>query len=295
MTPACHPGRLWSLWEIMNHFKAWQLALCVAKFATYQKAFNVEGHIATDHKTVVNFLEHLDKAAGAFKRSGMREASERMTDIAEHIRSSRSHVAAVLGDKARTAREEIVRQLRKRKFLRVSTDRASYLDKDDLFGPDVTSAFGSASRDIKEAGNCLAAECNTAAVFHLMRAAEFGLRALAMDRKVEFSDKPIEHKEWGQILPSLETVVRQWKDGTVPASRWPDHFIREKQIRFYHEAIQELRSFNEAWRSHVSHADQHAFYDNPQAASIYGHVREFMQKLATRISEHAKTDEFWQS
>ena len=127
----------------------------------------------------------------------------------------------------------------------------------------------------------------------IRRAREFGLRALAKDRRVVFSDKPIEHKEWGQILPSLESIVNQWKNGTVPASQWTDAFVRERQVRFYHEVIQELRSFNEAWRSHVSHADEHAFYDKNQSASVMTHVRAFMQKLATTISENATTDEFW--
>jgi len=48
-----------------------------------------------------------------------------------------------------------------------------------LFGDDVAKKFPSASVDIEEAGKCLALDRGTATVFHLMRAMEVGLRALA--------------------------------------------------------------------------------------------------------------------
>ena len=142
-------------------------------------------------------------------------------------------------------------------FLLVKADRASFVDDDNLFGDAVTLAFESARQDIKEAGNCFAAECCTATVFHLMRAVEFAMRALARDRDVSFKDKPLDEKEWGQILSALESRISALRQAARTC--WPSGEVRESQIRFYNEVIQELRSFNDAWRKHVSHADAAAF------------------------------------
>jgi hypothetical protein len=178
-----------------------------------------------------------------------------------------------------------------RTFTIIDKDFSSYVDNAELFGPEVRAAFESSQRDIMEAGNCLASECGTACVFHLMRAAEFGLRALARDRNVEFKDKPLEEKEWGQILPGLEKKIREL--GESPQSSWPSLGIKSEQIRFYAEVVQELRGFNDSWRKHVSHADTLAFYEIGTAVDILGHVRSFMQKLSTKVSEHTVTEMYW--
>jgi hypothetical protein len=145
--------------------------------------------------------------------------------------------------------------------------------------------------DIEEAGNCLAAECNTAAVFHLMRVAEIGLRALAEDRNASFKNKPIDQQEWGTILGFLDGCILQLrKDGIA---NWSDPQIKDVQIRFYSEVVAELRGFNEAWRRHISHAREDGIYDRDYANSIFKHVRSFMQKLATKISETTTTPQYW--
>jgi len=69
--------------------------------------------------------------------------------------------------------------------------------------------------------------------------------------------------------------------------------LRDEQIRFYAEVVQELRGFNDVWRRHVSHADTLAFYEHDNAVGILKHVRTFMQKIASKISEGAVTSEYW--
>jgi hypothetical protein len=83
---------------------------------------------------------------------------------------------AELRGELRHLEEALYLDVCKRKFLRVEPDLIGFLEQDELFGPDVKSAFPSTARDIKEAGNCLAADCGTGAVFHAMRAAEVCLR-----------------------------------------------------------------------------------------------------------------------
>jgi hypothetical protein len=79
-------------------------------------------------------------------------------------------------------------------FLFVSEHLAKY---HDLILPSIiTTAFPFASKELVEAGNCLAASLYTASVFHSMRGAEIGLRVLGIELGVSFPDKPIELAEW---------------------------------------------------------------------------------------------------
>jgi FtsZ-binding cell division protein ZapB len=186
---------------------------------------------------------------------------------------------------------DIVQEMEAKGFLQIEIDRLGFVDQKSLFGPEVEKSFNSAQKDITEAGNCLAAECNTAAVFHIMRAAEVSLRAIAVDRQVSFANKPIDQHEWGTILGALEGKLKDLRldDG----KNWASPEIKDIQIQFYNETVQELRGFNEAWRRYLSHADPQAFYEHDEAGNIFKHVRKFMQKLATKISETSTTSKYW--
>src|SRR3989337_1503269 len=85
--------------------------------------------------------------------------------------------ASALSREANHAREAFVDALERMKYLFIDPTLTEYVDNDSLFGGPVAMAFPSANSDLKSAGNCLAVGCDTAAVFHLMRVAELGLRA----------------------------------------------------------------------------------------------------------------------
>ncbi len=180
---------------------------------------------------------------------------------------------------------DIVSALKSKMFLRIANDRSEFVDKDRLFGDKVYDAYPSARGDIEEAGNCLAAECNTGAVFHLMRASEVALRAVANDRRVAFANKPLSQQEWGTILGALEGILKQMRldDG----KRWAKAEFKEAQIRFYNDVVQELRAFNEVWRRHLSHADEGAFYDrDPSEEHIESRAIVHAKVVNTYIGKH---------
>jgi hypothetical protein len=77
------------------------------------------------------------------------------------------------------------------------------------------------------------------------------------------------------------------------AKLWPSRDIKDAQINFYHLAIVEFRDFNEAWRKHMAHAHENAFYDSLQALSILNHVRDFMRVISTKLSEATITPLYW--
>jgi hypothetical protein len=197
--------------------------------------------------------------------------------------------------------EDIIQTLGAQLFFRVEHDRRSLVFRweggkahygiREIVGDKVVAAFPSAWDDLIEVGSCLVAECNTAAVFHLMRVAEFGLRAVASDRKAPFTNKPIDQQEWGTILGYMDGVIKGLR--LDDASNWPDAGVRDIQIRFYSEVTAELRGFNEAWRRHLSHAREGGIYDRNYANSVFTHVKLFMQKLSTKVSENTTTPKYW--
>jgi hypothetical protein len=113
--------------------------------------------------------------------------------------------------------------LSRRHFLWVNPAYNDFIDNEESFGSRVKNNFPSAVYDIREAGNCLAAECATAAVFHLMRAAEHGLRALAFDRNITVAKGPIELATWDQIIKRLEDA----EDAVIG---YPRTLVREEQL-----------------------------------------------------------------
>jgi hypothetical protein len=172
-----------------------------------------------------------------------------------------------------------------RVFLILDNDRGELANRGDLFGPAVSGAFPSAEADIREAGNCLAAECNTAAVFHLMRVAEVGLRALARDRRVRLPRKePLDLAAWDTIIAELEAAGEAIRN-------YPKTVAQSAQYAFHHGALTQFLQFRDAFRDQLTHARQQFGAD--QAMKIFEDVRTFMQTLAARISEGSRTPLVW--
>lgn len=145
--------------------------------------------------------------------------------------------------------------------------------------------FQSARRDIDAAVDCYAGGQNTACVFHLMRVAEYGLRALARERRVKFAKpRPLEWATWEAILQQLAVEIKK------VANRKPGT-ARTKALEFYQGAFGEFGAFKDVYRNEVMHARSH--YDEHQAMSVMLHVREFMERLATRIGDDAKGAISW--
>ena len=281
------PGRLWSLLDIMNHCDVGGIARRLGQIALYEVTF---ASAASRNEIVAAenirlFLGQLALAAKDLKECGMTSASRLMVTTHNHIVETRTVHPEALNVEARHAREKIQEELSQRRFLRVANGRREYLDCDDLFGSAVAVAFPSAKEDVKESGNCLAAECTTAAVFHLMRAAEFGLRALAHDRRIRIpKNKPLGLANWEEIIKELEKAETEIQS-------FPKTLAREAQYEFYHGVMMQFRAFKNVFRNQVMHVRK--TYDRDRAVSVYNQVKEFMQTLASHISEKTRTPKQW--
>ena len=137
----------------------------------------------------------------------------------------------------------------------------------------MSKAFPNSLTDMRQAGNCIALGLDTAAVFHLMRVVEWGLRALCKNLKVsEIKKGPIEYATWDAILEKLPDVV----DAKLRVmSRGPK---KQKAQEFYHPTLKEINGFKDAWRNHVMHVRRE--YMSKDAEAISAHVDRFMNLLA---------------
>ena len=154
-----------------------------------------------------------------------------------------------------------------------------------MFGEKVYDNFPSTRQELKEAANCLAVDLPTAAVFHLMRISETGMRVLLEDRQIT-PKKPFDLQTWQELLNELETEIRKIND-------WPNTLglAKTQAQEFYNNAKAELYGFKDAWRNHVMHNRKRYSFD--EAKGVLDHVERFVRALAERISEGTYTPLVW--
>jgi hypothetical protein len=186
--------------------------------------------------------------------------------------------------------DSVWRELDKRHFFHLSPERAQYFNHAALLGESVNRVFPPAVPDIREAGNCLATDRNTAAVFHLMRSIEWGLRALCghlglnqakRSRRGKVSYVPLAYSEWeallNQLQPKVDTKIEKIRRGPR----------KQVEQEFYYGVLQDIRGIRDAWRNHVMHT--RAEYSAQDADAIFEHVRRVMATLAERFTTDHET------
>lgn len=181
----------------------------------------------------------------------------------------RTKLAAAVHDMEARLHDE----LKSRLFLSVLPSVASrYEQAEPLFGVDVHIKFPNAQFEIDEAGKCFALDRATASVFHLMRVMEIGLRATAacLGSNLMASTNP----NWSQILRSMANEMASKKS----ARSWGG-----QDEEFFQEVYVTLDAVRNVWRNATMHVDQK--YTLEEAQHIFGAVRGFMTKLASRLDE----------
>ena len=102
---------------------------------------------------------------------------------ATHLAGDADRREGVLAAQIRSILSGIENNLGNRQFLLLSAEEAQHYKNLKIFGDSFSKNYPlNAARDAVEVGNCYAASCYTACVFHCMRVAEYGLRKLAANR-----------------------------------------------------------------------------------------------------------------
>lgn len=138
-----------------------------------------------------------------------------------------------------------------------------------LFGNLVYERFPAASDDVAEAGACLAFNRGTAAVFHLMRVMEAGLKGLAREMGVNYAPS------WESYIKQLDAMFAQ-----NAYSKLTDE--QKRKLPAYRDVLGDLVSVKSAWRNPTMHIVRH--YDPSQAKIIFESVQAFMTNLAENLT-----------
>lgn len=155
-------------------------------------------------------------------------------------------------------------------YLRLEGDEGKYFAGKALSWGDAPTRF-SVQDEIDEGMKCYALGRYPASVFHMMRALEIGLNALADELGVTF-----EHRNWENVIADIEAeLIRIEKAPNVP----PDPH-RKERLHFYGEAARHFRFLKEAWRNYAMHVKE--THDDGTARSVVLHVSEFMRQLAAK-------------
>ena len=191
------------------------------------------------------------------------KAAKRLMDQLSQPTVTHTEIAASSDEFTRRLTDEMESMF----FFSIEPSKQGLLSSENLFGDSVAEAFPSAMEDIKNAARCLAFDQWTASVFHAMRVLEIGLNALAAELKV-----PFDYRNWENIINEIEAAIKRKKG----ANKVEEQFNSEAALQF--------RYFKNAWRNHVMHV-RAVTYDEERAEAIFGHVKEFMTHLATRLKE----------
>ena len=296
MTPARRdsPVRLWSLTDIMRTFTPKSLLDALARLELDRCHLKAEkreggGGVPIDPGVLERVTDHFQQALIVCQSVELYTAHQQIELILVDVKGPRGTLGIVdvstLLAYVGTVIHALTADLWKRQFVMVDTDYVSAIENENWLGETVATAFSTAKLDIREAGNCFAAECPTAAVFHLMRVMEWGLRALAADvgllkvlkdrRKRKYV--PLPWSEWEHILNQLSGKVDDKLAKMKPGPK------KQEMQQFYYPAIQDIKGVRDAWRNHVMHTRSE--YTLLDAKAIKDHVQRLMTNLATRVSE----------
>jgi hypothetical protein len=159
------------------------------------------------------------------------------------------------------------------------------------FGQKVFDAFEDARFDAEQVSLCLIAGASTAAVFHLMRVVEFGVRALGAAlglRRVKDILKPkpggklktpvtrftpIENVTWEKLHGQLRSKV------DVRLSKLRPGPVKDQKSAYYGSILEDFHGFKDAWRNHVMHT--RLTCNEKEASRVLSHVERFMQAIAS--------------
>jgi hypothetical protein len=260
----------------MHHYNVWQLAIALRTLREMEVSGKVFGDTLVaqemSSKAHVPLLEYVRQQCESLE---LQSALHRCDKFVNKIRENAPW--SEIGNQATVLREAIEGELCYRRFAFVPVSKAAIHDNAARDWADIWTKFPSSKEDAQRAVDCYALEQDTACVFHLMRVAEYGLRALARERKVRLpKNRPLEWAEWNDLIVAIGKKV----DAIANRKRGPK---RAAALEFYRGALGEFQAFKDAYRNHVMHT--RGAYDEHQAASVLSHVRDFMSRLATKTEE----------
>jgi hypothetical protein len=280
-----NPYRLVSLGELMKYFQAHHFLELANSLGRIEDEGNrVER--APDAILPPNFrqtqADQLDSWIGTLDYLGLTAPSKAVRRIQTQLRETGTDVPTnAWFEFAKDMRMRLFDATEDIRFLAVaSSDTTLYDDGEVAFGSEVLDAFPSVALDVDESGKCLALDRYTACVFHLTRVLQSGLYALA----TELGCKTV-GRNWGVVIGDMEKAITARKlAGHGKGKSAADKAAWKDKTEFYAGAAMHFNYLTDAFRNRTIHKTGYLFPPE-KAQSIFSHTREFMQHLATELSE----------
>lgn len=224
-------------------------------------------------RTIAGLLNRLKSNCEEFQADSSLVAS--IAALAQKLESGTAdRRMAVILARVDVIKDAIENNLEKRHFMLFSEEEATFYSNPDLFGESFKAKYSMhAMREAFDAGNCYAASQYTACVFHCMRVAEYGLRALARNSflKVKLTHKgkphPIEYADWQKVIDAIRSKIVKIRQRPVGPKRAQD-------LQFLSSAADHCEYMKDIWRNEISHTRR--WYKKEEALSAINRVKEFV-------------------
>lgn len=158
-------------------------------------------------------------------------------------------------------------ELKNRIFLSMDAAKTKFFEYDGLDDFYIVN-FPEILHDIKYSRMCYALNCNTASVFHSMRAAEIIVQKLALKLNCKIINSNSEIIPWGNILSKIGKAKDQ-----LNQSPEKDNWSKIHSL---------LYSLNRAYRTKTAHPVNS--YDSSEALSIIEQTKGLMDEAKTLLS-----------
>lgn len=157
-------------------------------------------------------------------------------------------------------------ELASRLLYAVETEKVQYCNPQWLVDTPIFSAFPKAFGELQRAGSCYAFDECTAAVFHLMRVIDSGLRLV-----YESLGDTYDARNWDGIAKKIESeMTKKYQEKTI---EW-----RAKEP-FYSEILTDIRSISRAHRNPALHEIERK-YSDADTKYLIEVTKAFMSHLA---------------
>jgi hypothetical protein len=289
----CRPGELWSLWDIMMNYQIFGICHLLQALWMEQQEFRqrialleaqragrslgaalgmgvADNPTDQDRERIKGWLQYATQQANQLELQAAHDRIARFTGKLRFPMTLQAYVAEVT-----TLLETFQDGINFKYFYKYPQAKALMLLKAEPEWKKITDAFPECKQDSISAVDCYALGQNTASVFHAMRVAEHGLRALAKERKVTLPrNRQIEWATWQDLIKALDAEILAIGNKKAGAPR-------DAALEFYSGARADLNGFKDEYRNLVMHV--RASYDEFQALEAVQKVHAFMERVAVKI------------
>jgi hypothetical protein len=286
-TNACGPisiRKALDLWEIMNTFDVWSLVVYLQQLA--EITFKCEklkadsgGGTVVPVGQVAELCSVIDNIRTMCSKNHLHTAVDGIQIVVMsmgNVHTDPPDASMVLGYLARV-NDIVITDLRLFSFVGVPSQQVKYFEQDQLFGASVFHKFPNAQAELRDAGNSLALDLYDAAVFHLLRVSEHGLRALARKLAVKLKDKgkpqPLEYADWNKVITDCKNRIESAKKTSAGPRK-------QHRLQLYAEAADHCEYMKDLWRNDSAHTRKR--YVKHEALAAFDRVQAFITFLADK-------------